>query len=178
MRNTKHSDVLLGAGLLSAITVLSVAQPTLAAPDREVREERRDVKQARKEVRQQQRDVNRADTRAERRDEQQDVRAARENLRIKRHELKQERWENKGGRYNDTRRYDYNRRDFRTIEGIVTPDFRGNEFNLRTSSGQNIMVRVRGGEPRRISRGDRVRVYGSLESGFFTADNISVLRDR
>jgi translation initiation factor IF-1 len=82
------------------------------------------------------------------------------------------------GRRSDNGRNDYNRRDFRTVEGIVSQDLRGKQFQLRTSNGQFMLVRIQGREPGRISRGDRVRVYGFFESGFFTASNVNVLRDR
>jgi hypothetical protein len=49
MKDIKRQEALLGVGLLSAITLLGVAQPTTAKPNKEVKEARKDVKEARRE---------------------------------------------------------------------------------------------------------------------------------
>ncbi|HEX8237537.1 MAG TPA: hypothetical protein VF600_16385 [Abditibacteriaceae bacterium] len=174
---------------------------------KEVRQERRDVRRSdtREERRNEREDVR--DAREDLREERQELRQERRgNDRWngnRRYDYNRGYDHNRGydynGRNDSNRRYDYNgrndygrndygrndygrndysRRDFRTLEGIVTQDLRGNEFQLRTTNGQTILVHVRGGEPNHISRGDRVRVYGFLESGFFTASNISFVRNR
>jgi hypothetical protein len=84
MKNIKRHEALLGVGLLSAVTVFGVAQPTLAKPDKEVKAARKDVKEARKELKQEKKDVAKADTRRERRQEYQDVKAARQNVQTER----------------------------------------------------------------------------------------------
>lgn len=80
-------------------------------------------------------------------------------------------------RYNGNTRYN-STSVFRTVEGVVTSDLRGNNFALRATNGQQMSVQTRGGEPRRISRGDRVRVYGSFTGGVFRAQNLAILRNR
>jgi hypothetical protein len=196
MKNIKRHEALLGVGLLSAVTVFGVAQPTLAKPDKEVKAARKDVKEARKELKQEKKDVAKADTRRERRQEYQDVKAARQNVQTQRQELKQERWENKSNRNNTNRRYDYSRRngyvprngyaprsdytrrDFRTLDGVVTNDLRGRRFSLRTSAGRTTVVQLQGGEPNRLSRGDRIRVSGYFANGYFAATSLNILRNR
>ncbi|HEX8235243.1 MAG TPA: hypothetical protein VF600_04750 [Abditibacteriaceae bacterium] len=82
------------------------------------------------------------------------------------------------------RRYNYNRNSvvtrngYRTEEGIVVDDLSGNAFLLRTIDGQQLRVQVPGGEPNRISRGDRVRVYGFFNNGAFRAQSLTILRNR
>jgi Ni/Co efflux regulator RcnB len=191
MRNTKRHEALLGVGLLSAITVLGAAQPTLAKPDEDVKQERKDLKEARKELKREKKDVRKADTRRDRRQEHQDVKVARQNLQTQRTELKQERWENKSNRNNTNRRYDYrrndynrrngyNRSDLSSLEGVVTSEsIRGNLFHIRLNGGGQITVRAQGGVPGRLDRGDRVRIYGRGSSnGVFYARSVTILRDR
>jgi hypothetical protein len=82
------------------------------------------------------------------------------------------------GRYDYRRNGVNTRRDFRTEEGIVVNDLSGNAFVLRTLDGQQLRVQVPGGEPTRISRGDRVRVHGFFSNGAFRAQNLTILRNR
>jgi hypothetical protein len=78
-----------------------------------------------------------------------------------------------------TRRGVNTRNNFHTVEGVVVNDLNGNAFVLRTSSGEHLRVHVLGGEPEYISRGDRVRVYGSFSgNGGFRAQNLNLLRNR
>jgi translation initiation factor IF-1 len=66
----------------------------------------------------------------------------------------------------------------RTLDGVVVNDLRGNRFSLRMSDGRTTIVQLPGGEPDRLSRGDRVRVSGYFTSGYFTATSLSILRNR
>ena len=66
----------------------------------------------------------------------------------------------------------------RTIEGVVTSDLRGNDFVIRTSSGQTVRVVALRGESGRIDRGDIVRVSGSFSGNTLNARTVSILRDR
>ena len=65
-----------------------------------------------------------------------------------------------------------------TLEGTVTADLRGNAFRLRPYRGSEVRVQVRGGEPRRISRGDRVRVTGFYRDGVFHTSYVNIVRNR
>jgi uncharacterized protein YdeI (BOF family) len=65
-----------------------------------------------------------------------------------------------------------------THTGVVTRDLAGDYFELRTDSNRTIRVNVgRNEEPRRLGRGDRVRVSGQTWNGVFYARNIQFLRD-
>lgn len=73
----------------------------------------------------------------------------------------------------------YRRRPtFQVLTGRVTRDYRGNGFLLITDRGSTYRVTVIGGEPRRISVGDRVRVSGSYTGGAFRARTLVILRNR
>jgi flagellar biosynthesis GTPase FlhF len=72
----------------------------------------------------------------------------------------------------------YQKRDFKTIEGVVTNDLAGNAFILRKDNGTNQRVQLRFGEPRRLSRGDRVRLYGFAEGDIFRAQNVTITKNR
>jgi hypothetical protein len=164
---TKNRNIVLGIGLLS-VGAFNLAQPAQAAPRREVRSDRRDVKQARREVREEKRDVQRASTWQERQRQQRDLAAAQANLRRQQQELRRDR----PGRGNV-----YQNGTFRTLEGTVVGDWRGNSFTLRTSANQQLLVQVQGGEPRRLSIGDRVRVSGSTRNGRFYAQSLNIVRN-
>jgi hypothetical protein len=72
-----------------------------------------------------------------------------------------------------------NRRNFTNIEGRVISDSPGNFFVLRRDNGTTQQVRVASGEPRRLSRRDRVRVYGfTNQNGVFQAQSVTILRNR
>jgi len=65
-----------------------------------------------------------------------------------------------------------------TLTGVVTRDFSGDNFELRTDTGRTISVRVeRGREPRSLDRGDRVRVTGRFTNNTFIARDLDILRD-
>lgn len=71
------------------------------------------------------------------------------------------------------------RREYRTIEGRVIQDLRGNDFLLRRDNGTTQRVRVMYNEPRRLSRNDRVRAYGfTARNGVFQAQSLTILRNR
>ncbi len=183
MRHIKRNDLLLGAGVIG-IGLFGVVQPSLADSDKkENKAARKEVKQARKEVKKQKKDVAKADTRQERREERADVRAARENFQRERQEYRQERRDN-NRRYdykprNGYNRRDYNRRDVSVMEGTVSRDtIDRNTFRMLLNSGGQITVRVQGGVPNRLDRGDRVRIYGKASNGVFYADRVSFLNDR
>ncbi|HEX8235742.1 MAG TPA: hypothetical protein VF600_07275 [Abditibacteriaceae bacterium] len=197
MRNTKRQGMLLGAGLLG-VSAFGIAQPVLAQSRADVRAERRDVKEARKEVKQERKDVRKADTRGELRQESRQLTAAQLKLQRQREQLRREQqqrlqqqqlrqgyrppvYSNRPGYSNRPafqNRPIYQNRDLRTVEGIVVSDLSGNAFLLRTINGQQLRVQVPGGEPRRISRGDRVRVYGTLFNGALRAESLTLVRDR
>lgn len=65
-----------------------------------------------------------------------------------------------------------------TLTGVVTRDFSGDNFELRTDTGRTVSVRVaRGDEPRSLDRGDRVRVTGRYTNNTFIARDLDILRD-
>jgi len=65
-----------------------------------------------------------------------------------------------------------------TLTGVVTRDFSGDNFELRTDAGRTVSVRVaRGDEPRSLDRGDRVRVTGRYTNNTFIARDLDILRD-
>ncbi len=68
--------------------------------------------------------------------------------------------------------------NYRTITGVVTRDRRGDEFNLRMSNGRIIRVDANRREPRRLSEGDRVRIYGHYVNNVFSARNIVITDNR
>lgn len=53
----------------------------------------------------------------------------------------------------------------RTLEGVVTRDLGGSRFEMRADNGRVFTIRVRRGEPNRLSVGDRVRAEGSFRAG-------------
>ena len=69
-------------------------------------------------------------------------------------------------------------RNARTLEGVVTRDYAGRTFEMRTDNGRSVTVRVSGAEPNRLSRGDRVRVSGENNNGIFVADNVRIVDNR
>jgi hypothetical protein len=71
-----------------------------------------------------------------------------------------------------------NRRVYRTIEGVVTSDRRGNDFVVRTNRNERIWVHLNEREPRRLSDGDKVRVYGYLQGGVFQGTSLVILNNR
>lgn len=205
MKNVNLQGIMMGAGL-AGITVLA-GTLALAAPNPNVKAARKDVKEARKEVRHETKDLHRADTPAQRRDARSDLRAAHRDLRHEQQDLQRERLQrerlqrerlererlDRERRVHETRnRSSWNKRNWhkgnignwnhhpanRALDGVVVYDTRGNSFTLRTSGGRNIRVQVQGGEPRRISRGDYVRVYGFSSGSIFHAQSVSILRNR
>jgi outer membrane lipoprotein SlyB len=87
----------------------------------------------------------------------------------------------------DSRDRDYRDRDDRdrddrynrdiTLRGLVTRDLSGDSFTLRADNGRTYRV-VAQNEPRNLSNGDRVEVYGSIQNGTFYAARVSLLNDR
>jgi hypothetical protein len=138
--------------------------------------------------------VRRAKTPKEKRDAREELREEREEFRNERADERRDRTEdrrdNPNTRYNSNNRYNgrntngrWNRGTTdqnvtRTVEGVVVADSRGNTFTLRLSSGQQIRVQAVGGEPRRLDRGDRVRVSGILRNGFLRAQTLRIIRNR
>ncbi len=174
----KFHGLLSGAALLGASAILC-AQPVLAGPKagKEARkEERKEAKEARKEFKKERKEFRKADTPSERREAKEDMRTAKRDLKSERRDVRQGR---KGNAYNSNRRYDNNRRsDYLTLDGTVTKDLRGNAFMLRADSGQVMRVQVQGNEPRRIDRGDRVRVSGFSHNNVFQAQSLTILQNR
>jgi hypothetical protein len=78
----------------------------------------------------------------------------------------------------DQDRYDRDRNDLRTLSGVVTRDLSGDQFEMRADGGRNFRVDARGDEPRRLSRGDRVVVYGRFDNGRFLARDVRITRQR
>jgi outer membrane murein-binding lipoprotein Lpp len=198
MRNTKQTGITFGIGMLGIGLVAGFTPQASADQRAEVRQDRRQVRKAARNVEEQRRDVQRAQTPGQRAEQREQLRDARGDLRDEKQDLRQE-LQNRNGynsyyRYNGNTRYIPNNRYngnryipnsrynnasvYRTLDGIVTSDYRGNGFVLRTSNGQQLSVRVPGGEPRRVSRGDRVRVYGSYTGGVFHAQNLTIVRNR
>ena len=202
MRNAKKTGIALGIGMFGIGLVAGFAPQASAQSRAEVRQDRQDVRKAQQNVRQQKRDVKHAGTPANRVEQREQLRDARGNLRDQKQDLRQDLQHRNGAnpiyrvpnthyvpstRYVPNTRYNGNRYPTnrygnasknRTLEGLVTSDFRGNGFGFRASNGQQFTVQVRGGEPKRISRGDRVRVYGSVVGGVFRAQNLAILRNR
>lgn len=77
---------------------------------------------------------------------------------------------NGGGYYNQSNRI--------TREGVVVADTRGDSFIMRNKHGQTFRVVVSGGEPRRLSRGDVVRVEGFDNGSTFRASDVNIIRNR
>jgi hypothetical protein len=75
-------------------------------------------------------------------------------------------------------RHDRDRNDRRTLAGVVTRDLSGDQFEMRADNGRYLRVDARGDEPRRLSRGDRVVVYGRFDSGRFIAQDVRITRHR
>ena len=192
MKITFNQKILLGIGLMSAIQSVGFSPSASAAPRRDVKDARRDVKEARKEVRQERKDLRRADTPGERRDARQEVRDAKRDLRDERRDLRDERRENRPGyRPGTVVRPGYGYRpgtvgrpgytqgnNFRTLEGTVTNDLDGNDFNIRTYNGQIVRVLMPNGEPGSLSRGDLVRVSGTYSGNTFNARTATILNNR
>ena len=88
----------------------------------------------------------------------------------------------RSGRNNDT-----NRREFRTLEGVVTNDGSGNTFTIRTNNSQRILVELDENEPRGLNKGDTVRVSGYFrdrdsndrrDNNVFHANSVTILNNR
>jgi len=60
---------------------------------------------------------------------------------------------------------------------VVTRDVSGSRFEMRSDDGRTVTVRVRQGEPRRLSAGDRVRVVGSYgrNDTVFVAERVRIV---
>ncbi len=67
---------------------------------------------------------------------------------------------------------------YQVLTGRVTRNYAGNGFLLITDRGSTYRVTVLGGEPRRLSVGDRVQVSGTYRGGSFRAERFTMLRDR
>lgn len=180
----KFYGMLSGAALLGASAMLC-AQPVLAGPKagkEERKEARKEAKEARKEVKKERKEFRKADTPVERREAREDLRDAKRDYKRERRDVRQGRngnLDNNNRRYDTNNRYNTNRRsDYRTLDGTVTNDLRGNAFMLRADSGQLMRVQVQGNEPRRIDRGDRVRVSGFSNNNVFQAQSLTILRNR
>jgi len=76
------------------------------------------------------------------------------------------------------------RNDTRTLTGVVTKDFSGDNFEMRADNignGRTIRVDARGDEPRRLSRGDTVTVTGRFSNNDrdrFVAESVRILDNR
>ena len=195
---------LLGVSTLLSPSQPASAAPrrSVKAAHSDVRKARRNVKVAARQVREERQDLNRAqrnlrNARQNLQAEQRDVRRVQSTRRDNNrrystnHRYRPTYWKptyrysandrryRTNYRYNaDRRYYQNNRRDFRTLDGIVTNDLRGDAFALRANNGRHLRVVVRGNEPRRISRGDRVRVHGYSDNGIFRARSVNILRNR
>jgi len=188
MNNTRK--ILLGLSLLGTTTLVGFSAPVFADERRENRreerkEERQELKEDRKNVKEARKKLRDADSRDEKRD-------AREDLREEKRDLRYEKRDNgRPGRPNYSRpvygapaynRPTYTRpgysNAFRTLQGVVTNDTRGNDFLLRTSNGQIVRVVAVQGESRRINRGDAVRVSGRYSGSSFKANSVSIVRNR
>ncbi len=197
--------VLLGLSLLGTTTFVGLATPAQAKP--RDRDDRQDVKEARKEVKEARKDVRKADSREDRRDAREDLRDAQRDLNEERREngnrpgygnsrpgygYGRPGYVSPGNGYvrpgNGYVRPGYNRPGYvrpgyqnqntRTLEGVVLNDLNGNDFTIRTNSGQTVRVLVPSGEPGSLSRGDTVRVSGNNQGGTFVARSIDILRNR
>lgn len=71
----------------------------------------------------------------------------------------------------------WNNNERRTLEGRVIDDKRGDRFVMRTDTGRSVEVDSNKREPRRLSNGDRVRVYGRFNDKVFSAESITIVRD-
>lgn len=190
MKNINTRKILLGLSLLGATTLAGLATPAQAAP--RDRNNRQDVKEARKDLKRARKDVRNANSREDRRDAREDVRDARRDLR-------EERRENRPGygygrpsnganrpgygrpgyvRPGYTRPRYQNNQNIRVWEGTVLNDLNGNDFTFRTNGGQVVRVVAVNGESGRISRGDRVRISGTLSGSTFRANSVVILRNR
>jgi translation initiation factor IF-1 len=65
-----------------------------------------------------------------------------------------------------------------TLNGRVSRDYSGRNFEVRTDSGRSVTVRSERGEPVRLSRGDRVELFGHFDKGIFVARDVDILRNR
>lgn len=205
MKNIKKHGILLGAGLLSATTLISFTSPASAQPRqrRDVREAQKDLQEARRDVRRERQDVRQADTKRERQEAKAELRDAKRDLKDEKRDLRREQQQVRPGttyrpgynvrpgnvyRPGTVYRPGYNNRPvygrpgaanaYRTLQGVVTDDTSGDDFNIRTTNGQIVRVFVPSGEPGAISRGDVVRVYGYYSNGAFQAASTTIVRNR
>ena len=176
------NNILRGVAALSTGLAFSIAQPALA-DNRDRRDDRRENKQERREDRQERRE-DRRENKQERREDRRDDRFDNRNN-FPRYNS-QPRWNSQPNwtpqpRYNPQPQYipqpNYNQQNV-TVEGTVVSDFRGNGFTLRTNTGQQFFVQVRGGEASAISRGDVVRVFGQTNGNHFNALSMRILANR
>ena len=102
MNTISTKKILLGVGLLGALTLTSSLSPASARPrqNADVKAARQDVKEARRDVRQERRDVRQADTREERRNAKQDVNRAQRDLQREQAQLRNQRQQGRPGGYN------------------------------------------------------------------------------
>jgi hypothetical protein len=139
-KNTKRQGIVLGVGVLSAVSMLGISGPTQAKD----KNNRKEVREARKEVKRERRDVRQANTREERRDEREDLRDARRDLR-------EERSETGNGFYRSVNA---------GSTGVVTDINSTTSFDVRIGSS-TFNVYTSRALPRGLSVGDVVRVSGS-----------------
>jgi hypothetical protein len=184
MKNTHLSGILLGMGILCAGTFATNIESANAAPnnyegrrdyrdrddrDRDDRDRRGGDRDGRDRDDRDRRDRNGRNDRDWRNDSRPDWNNNRPNYN----------YGNYGGRYpNYNQGSPYRGNQSSTIEGVVVQDLNGNSFLIRTNNGRQIRVVARGGESRRISRGDIVRAYGSFNGNSFNAQNVSIIRNR
>ena len=64
-----------------------------------------------------------------------------------------------------------------TLNGVVTRDLPGNEFNFRTDDGRTFRVVTRNGEPNWLSANDRVQVQGWRDGDLLVAQSLRALND-
>jgi hypothetical protein len=160
MKKTHRSAILLGMGILCAGTFVTNIESASAAPNKY--EGRRDDRDRRDRDDRDRRDRDRWDRDRRDRDRRDDRRPD---------------WN--GGYRPNYNQGDWNRGNrSSTLEGVVTQDLKGNSFIIRTNNGRQIRIIARGGESRRISRGDVVRVYGNYAGNSFNAQSVNILRNR
>ena len=69
-------------------------------------------------------------------------------------------------------RYENNRGGFQTtVNGVVTRDLQGRRFEIRASNGRTYVVIARNNEPLRLTRGDRVQIFGRIFNNVRTQRN-------
>lgn len=62
--------------------------------------------------------------------------------------------------------------------GVVTRNFYGRQFQLRADDGNLYLVQTQNAKPVRLSRGDRVQVWGRNDGEVFNARSVTILQNR